>query len=358
MSSTQPRSQRIPLLGTFEFRRAFVTILALYPLVLLVATAIIMVAPQRRGPLALFTIFAPYLFAAVVALVPFVFDRMAMLLRWAMLGCALVAAVWFGPSYVSRAPLETPDALRFEAMTWNLYIDNLDTSSTITALRNGPSIVALQELSGEQAAAIGNDSALRERYPFQWLEPGGADGIGLLSIFPITEQQLLTHPEYPGGMPTQYARLDLGDGVAINVVNAHPRTGRSYFLQRLPLPYDFDPTVRDEEIRYIRGFVDQLLARNERVLLLGDFNTTEREPAYDEFTRGLLDVHAYVGAGSGQSWRLSQFRDQPWAMLRIDYLLSSPGVTPLRVATDCTPRGSDHCSVRATFELPDVPNGN
>jgi hypothetical protein len=38
-------------------------------------------------------------------------------------------------------------------------------------------------------------------------------------------------------------------------------------------------------------------------------------------------------------------------LLRIDYLFSSPNVTPLRMSVDCTPEGSDHCVVRGRFEL-------
>jgi exonuclease III len=38
-------------------------------------------------------------------------------------------------------------------------------------------------------------------------------------------------------------------------------------------------------------------------------------------------------------------------LLRIDYLLASPAVTPLSMTTDCTPRGSDHCLVRGRFEI-------
>jgi exonuclease III len=41
----------------------------------------------------------------------------------------------------------------------------------------------------------------------------------------------------------------------------------------------------------------------------------------------------------------------PFGLLRIDYLLSTPDLRPLHASADCTPRGSDHCIVRAEFEL-------
>jgi len=40
-----------------------------------------------------------------------------------------------------------------------------------------------------------------------------------------------------------------------------------------------------------------------------------------------------------------------FGLLRIDYMFTSPNVTPLATSTDCTPRGSDHCIVHGEFEV-------
>jgi hypothetical protein len=32
---------------------------------------------------------------------------------------------------------------------------------------------------------------------------------------------------------------------------------------------------------------------------------------------------------------------------------SANGIEPIDIGPDCTPRGSDHCVLRATLELPD-----
>jgi exonuclease III len=42
---------------------------------------------------------------------------------------------------------------------------------------------------------------------------------------------------------------------------------------------------------------------------------------------------------------------QNFAVLRIDYMFSSPNVSPLATSVDCTPRGSDHCIVHGEFEI-------
>jgi vancomycin resistance protein VanJ len=85
------------------------------------------------------------------------------------------------------------------------------------------------------------------------------------------------------------------------------------------------------------------------VLVLGDYNVTDREPAYQTLARGLHDAHLEVGWGSGASWRPERFKGMPFGLLRIDYLFSAGGLSPVSITTDCTPRGGDHCLVDGTF---------
>jgi vancomycin resistance protein VanJ len=87
------------------------------------------------------------------------------------------------------------------------------------------------------------------------------------------------------------------------------------------------------------------------VLMLGDFNVAEREPAYNDLSAGLVDAHRVVGAGTGVTWRPAALMGHDFALLRIDYIFSSPNVTPLSTWVDCTPRGSDHCIVHGEFEM-------
>src|SRR3712207_2424254 len=112
--------------------------------------------------------------------------------------------------------------------------------------------------------------------------------MGLLSTLPLLEQGEVDNPRIPASFPVIWARLDLGAGKSLVVVNAHPRPGHVKLARhRLPLPYDFDPDVRDHEIKFVRDLVDPLLKAGKRVLLLGDFNITDREPAYRELAAGL-----------------------------------------------------------------------
>jgi vancomycin resistance protein VanJ len=328
----------------------FVRFLALlYPVGVLALSAINWIAPQRTGALALTQIFAPYLFAPLLALLPFAIGRAGRGMRTALLLCTLVFGARFGSTLVSLPSPATAAEPRLTATTWNLYVSNgqFDTiTGTLAEIRSD--VVAVQELTHAQADALAADRVLRERFPTQLLQPGGTDGMGILSRFPLIEHGDIPHPRYPDSFRTQWARLDTGDGASLIVINAHPRPARlgGDGLRGL---LGYDPTFRDSEIANVRQFVDGLLDRGERVLLLGDFNTAEGEPAYAELTQGLQDAHRLTGQGWGFSWRPNQLMQRWGGIVRIDYLLSSPQLVPRTTSTDCTPRGGDHCIVRAEF---------
>ena len=88
------------------------------------------------------------------------------------------------------------------------------------------------------------------------------------------------------------------------------------------------------------------------LVLLGDFNIVDREVGYGELSAGLTDAQHAVGLGPGLTWRPEEIEWLPFGLLRIDYVFSANGLVPLTSGPDCTPRGSDHCILHATLELP------
>lgn len=314
---------------------------SIVPLLLLLLSGLHTFAPRGDGFLALTQIFAPYLFVAVVPLIPLLRSPRRHLLRLGVLACLLVFCVRFGSSLVSMPPRETPNAKQLSALTWNLELINQELVTIRGALnQSSADIVGLQELTYAQARAIDGDVELRQRYPFHVLDPRpGVRGMGLLSRYPIVAQ------DQEAAAPRRWFRLDLGAGRTITVIHAHPSRARI----RAPLLYD--PRARDTQIAAVRELIESRLARGEPLLVLGDFNVTEREPTYKTLVAGLQDAHLLVGQGPGNSWRPAALKPMPLGILRIDYLFSSPEVKPLRAHTDCTPRGSDHCGVHGVFEL-------
>jgi vancomycin resistance protein VanJ len=324
----------------------------LYALGLLLLLVQHIVWPQRNGLLALTQVFELYLLLPLLPALPLVLRRRSAALPWMIAACCLIGLLRGVPTWVSLPPQPTPDAFRFGAASWNAYVSNRNLDELApTILAAQANIVAIQELTPPHRTALENDPAIIERYPWRYLEPGHSDGMGILSSFPILEQGILRNQKRPESFPILWARLDLGAGRTLMVVTAHPRAPHTPFRQPLPFPRAFDTSGGAADIAFLRAFIDPLLANNEHLLLLGDFNLTEREPAYRDASAGLTDAHLAAGFGSGHTWILSPLRSLNVGILRIDYLFSSPGIVPLRSSVDCVLAGSDHCLVRADYEL-------
>jgi len=311
----------------------------------LVALSVVHVlAPQREGLIALTQILAPHLFVVglIIGLLVVLLGRSSgagRALRLALLTTAIVGLARFGPGLVSLPrPAPPPGASIIDIVSWNLEFSGpFDTTIVSTLGGSEADIVGLQELDPHDAALIASDPMLISRFPYRALHPEqGPFGSGLLSIHPIVESGWLEESN------AVWARLELGKGRQFVAVTAHPPPGR------ISLPFGFSPSARDAGIVELRSaLVDALLADGERVVLFGDFNVTDREPAYADLSRGLRDVHAEVGMGPGSTWRPGSIEWLPFGVLRIDLVFTGPGVQPLAISADCNPGGSDHCLLRA-----------
>lgn len=227
-------------------------------------------------------------------------------------------------------------------LSWNMLYTN-DAPVDVALLNAGADVVALQECTPPQMRLLDESTALHARYPYFFFPPKqlGHDTC-MLSAHPILAQGSHTDPSL------QWARLDLGGGHTLLLLNTHLNSADFSTAAGL-IPTRYDASWRDEQIRRLRMVIDPLLQHNEPVLLVGDFNTTEREVAYHEIGRGLIDAHRAVGWGLGHSWHGKP--TWPLGLLRIDYQWGSLRVTPLHLTTDCTPHGSDHCMLRGDFAV-------
>jgi vancomycin resistance protein VanJ len=326
-------------------------IAAVYPAALLALSAVHLVAPQRSGVLALSQILAPHLFAGLVPVLALLLWRPAWRgpLPVLSLAAAVVAAVRFGPGFVSLPASQTPGAPTLTVTSWNLEAGQPPVEAVLEALKASPaSILALQELTPRHADAIVTDPDIRARYPHRVLAPrDGSFGMGLLSAHPILDEEVRSGPA------VIRVRLAMPGGRTLTVIDVHPFPGRIDVAGDLRIPLDYDPSERDAALREIRDLVDRAAAGpDDGVLLVGDLNVSDREPAYREIADGLHDAYREVGWGPGGTWRPSRLEALPFGLLRIDHMLSTAAVRPLRLAVDCTPRGSDHCILTGTFELP------
>jgi endonuclease/exonuclease/phosphatase family metal-dependent hydrolase len=319
-----------------------------YPAALVVLTAIQVVAPQRNGPLALAQVFAPWLFLPLLALLPqaaLLRDRALIALLTAS---ALVFAVHLGPGFVPAGrSAPDPAAVPITVASWNVLFRNRADRVARGVRDLDVDVVGLVELTPAQAAALDADPAVRARFGSRVLLP--EYGRGLLSRRPVLASGVRADPELGRGSRLLWARLDLGAGRVLTVLVAHPLAPRARWVGPVPASYDTAP--RDAQIAFVRSVVDEAVRAGDRVLLLGDFNVTDREPGVAVLVNGLRDAQAELGWGSGASWALPPLRRRGIALVRIDRALGGPGVLPTAVRTDCTWRGSDHCVLLAAFAV-------
>jgi vancomycin resistance protein VanJ len=321
---------------------------ALYPTILIVLSAIHLLFPQRAGLPAVTQIFAPYLFLPLVALIPFAFMRGAQPLRLLLLACALIWVARFFPRFESERTA-SPGAETVSALSWNVFLSREPKAETINFLATRPAdIVALSEAYGDWPRT---NEKLSTAYPYRLNFPDAcADGIAILSKFPILEQSTpILGRAQQDHLRMCLARLDVGGGKRLTVIAAHPHPPWHGCTTAICVK----PEVRDRQIAAIReaAGIDRMLADGTPFLMLGDFNVTDREPTYRELSRGLRDAFLEVGQGPGNTWAPYWLMRWGVPLLRIDYHFSSPNITPLRMQVDCTPLGSDHCRLHGLYEL-------
>jgi endonuclease/exonuclease/phosphatase (EEP) superfamily protein YafD len=222
-----------------------------------------------------------------------------------------------------------PRSLPLRVMTANLYFGQGDAATVVNLVRsNQVQLLNLQELTPEAAAAL-DRAGLFTLLPNRVLhsEPGGA-GSGIVSRFPLTEIALAARS--PLWQPS--ARVDLGDGRAVEDVLVHPVPPTSSApawksaLQALP------PATADLPAR----------------LLIGDFNATlDHDTFRSVLGNGYADAADRLGKGLTPTWPHGKFVP----LVTLDHVLADDRTqfTDYRVVE--VP-GSDHSAVIATLNVP------
>jgi endonuclease/exonuclease/phosphatase (EEP) superfamily protein YafD len=308
------------------------------------------VAAPEGGPLGVVQILAPHLAIAGLVAIPFSLIDRRPVAGIASLALLAVTILRFSGDWVSLpAPPAAVDATRIEVATWNLEVASRPGAESVAFLDRVAAtidVVALQELQPDAAAAIEADPALRARFPHRVLEPrAGVDGLGLLSRYPILA------PSFSHGPIRQEATLDLGRGRRLAIVHAHPFHADIALLGTSRLPVGLDVASRNADLVALRRLVDERVSTGAPTLLIGDLNTAASEPAFERLVRGLRDVHAEVGEGTGWTWRPVRLEFLGLGVLRIDHVIASPAITPLSIGGVC-PSVGDHCLVRAALAMP------
>jgi vancomycin resistance protein VanJ len=313
---------------------------------LLVMSATHLLAPVRDGFLALTQVFAPHLFLPLVGLLPLGLRYGGSVVRGLLVAAVTLGLLRFAGGVVSLPQGSTPDARPLKIMSWNVATGATQGELVVDRLlASDAELVGLQELRVSHVRAIEAEPLLGERFPYRVLQPHDTVlGMGLLSAHPIVDHRSSFEPPYIA------ATVELAESGSLRAVTAHPQPARMGLLGGL-VPLRFETAERDASLRAIRQLLEPGLAAGEPVVLLGDFNVTDREPAYAELSTGLSDAHLVAGLGTGSTWRPPEIDFLPFGILRIDYIFGGGRARPVSVDVDCPSGTGDHCIISGVIEI-------
>jgi endonuclease/exonuclease/phosphatase family metal-dependent hydrolase len=320
-------------------------LLAVIPLALVVYALLSIVVPLTFGPLAFVGVVEEQAFLfAILLLAPLALLARARSLAFGLVAAAVVGGLLFGSEWISL-PGAGAGRADLTVMTWNLEYQIRTPEETVAQLQGvDADLVAIEEMEPDVAQAIQADPALTTRYPYRLMAPRrGAWGTGLLSRYPLSD----TRASYPPACLEMLVATPRGP---LRVIVGHPNHAALSTMSPLRVLVGYDSTNRDAEIASIREKIDASLAAGERLLVVGDFNTTPTEPAFRVLTKDLRDTHVEVGEGPGWTWRLGSLTFLPVGFLRIDLQLSAGAIRPTSTWMDCSLPG-DHCRLFGTYEI-------
>lgn len=205
--------------------------------------------------------------------------------------------------------------------------------------RENPDVIGLQELSPEVAEALSElDGRHLSLHP---LSPC-TGGSGVVSRFPILYNETL--PLTEGGHHYQHLLLDV-EGRTLHVLNVHlqppevRRQRRGGVLSFIPMGYSVTARARD-----LDRLIQQLDDLDGTVVVLGDFNMTDKSSGYRELARRLGDAYREAGWGLGHTFPDVEKVGSipiPFPLFRIDYIFHSRDITAKK-ATVGGNGGPDH----------------
>lgn len=273
--------------------------------------------------------------------------------RWLWVGI-LVPLLWFSGEYaslflppasaVAQATVSGATIRVMTFNTWNKYKRDGEFAAAVRQWQ--PDVIALQEINPR----FGSDlKDLVDEWPYQLrAEWGTRANIAFLSKFPILSVE--TERDWQG--------CDCMDAVvswhdqAIRVIVVDMRSPRYDINLRGVVPH-IDGFNAESQVLSFGALMRRIETRNKPLIVLGDFNTTERQEGYYElYAAGLEDAHAAAGWGLGFTYPApySRIGWLPVSLIRIDHIFYGAAWQANQVWT--TPlMGSDHQTVIADLRL-------
>jgi vancomycin resistance protein VanJ len=232
----------------------------------------------------------------------------------------LFFAIEYGRQFLPNWSRTNEAVTTLRVLTWNtLYSGDYNGEFQTLIQRLQPDYIAIQEVNWRMVQLFKNN--LSTDYPYQIARTAGAGGgLALFSRYPLD-----IAPSPYGVMSCQCITITsdvAGQSITLIIVHIwRPDIDLSRY-GRLPVVKQFSSGFQTP-------IFDQLLERIAAVdgplVVLGDFNTTERQPNYWRLRRLLKDSFAQAGWGLGHTFP-ANLRARGWAippLVRIDHILIS-----------------------------------
>lgn len=320
----------------------------LYGLGIVALAALWQIMPEGRWWVTVSNIFALYLFLPLLLLAPLALAIPSRWLRGVVAAPLLICAVSFGPWLVPpMAP--PPEGRPLRVVTFNQRIIAARWPEILEAVKaQNADVVALQEVTPDviREAYV----QLGDTFPHQVYSPRELQhNLLILSRFPLREQ-----PVDPN-VRRLWVTLDV-DGQPVNLINLHFSSPDYGALSipgpvRISMPRGYDASFRAREAPRILADIDSI---SGPLIVVGDHNTSEREPLYREFAARLTDAFRATSWGTGATYpsnRVYFGLPLPFPLVRIDYVWTRGGVAPAATHVHCNVAKSDHCMVVADLVL-------
>lgn len=287
--------------------------------------------------------------------VPFLLIALAFGRRYWYGLALLIPMLWLGNAYggqfvprLGEAAYADGGARTLRVMTFNTWL-NADESGELAAKVTEwqPDVMAFQEV---WPPFDSNLEALSEQWPYQvHAVVRGVTSMALLSKWPIVSYD--TDHDWQGCHCTEFL-LDW-DGELVRVIAVHiraPSLGvRNY--REVPIRVQgFDASV--QAVSYA-ALLPRIERSQEPLIVMGDFNTTERQEGYQLlYAAGLRDAHEEVGFGFGFTYPapFSRVKWLPVSLIRIDHVFFDSSWRAIDTWTSSL-MGSDHRALVADLQM-------
>ena len=333
-------------------RQLLIGLILLYSLGMAILTIVVAMRLHQSWWLTLANMFMLLLFVPLLLCIPAALFIGSGWLRAAVTIVVVAFVALFGGQLIPPAA-PAPGGTPLRVLTFNLLYKNQRTDAIIAAIRShNADIVALQELSQPVAAAIARD--LGQAYPYQYLKPSDrARGLGILSRYAFQSTSEILH-----NIRGLQVTFQVGQQT-VTLIGLH-LSSPDYDVREiggLPVITSYDARLPTRQVRQLAEHVDAIQGP---LVVMGDFNTSDRESRYELLSARMHDAFRETSWGFGYSY---PNRDRfgplavPFPLIRIDYVWSRSGIRPAATHVECANVGADHCLLVADLRIGDLEGG-